>query len=145
MYKENIEELKHVFAEGCPIKHNKLERLYMELEDFEKFMEGKGLLGGRHAVSRMVIKEAYVWSQRRTVGTKASTSKEEMSLRRMDFYEFLEALALIAIRMHSDPVRHQGMDLRDKLETLVHIVLGRGPSIQETHLKEEMAKLGFGR
>ena len=29
VYKSNIESLKHVFSEGCPIKHNKLEKLYM--------------------------------------------------------------------------------------------------------------------
>ncbi len=143
VYKHNIEALKHVFSDGCPIKHNKLEKLYMVMDDFMVLIEAKGLLSGTHNVSRMTVKEAYVWSQRRTTSTHAKVEHEEKSLRRMDFYEFLEALALLAVRMHSDPFQHGKMPLHEKLEILIDHLLGRGPSEEEMKLKNEAMKLGF--
>ena len=143
VYKSNIETLKHVFSDGCPIKHNKLEKMYMVLDDFMTLIEQKGLLSSSHNISRMTVKEAYVWSQRRTTSTHAKVEREETSLQRMDFYEFLEALALMAVRMHSDPFQHGKMPLHEKLEILIDHLLGRGPSEEEMQLKKEAAKLGF--
>ena len=143
VYKDNIEALKQVFSDGCPIKHNKLEKLYMDLADFEALIDSKGLLSGHHAVSRMTVKEAYVWSQRRATSTHAAVQHEEKSLQRMDFYEFLEALALMAVRMHSDQSKHRGMSLHDKLETLIDYILGRGPSPEEMKVRNAARQQGL--
>ena len=115
----------------------------MVMDDFIALIESKGLLSGSHNVSRMTVKEAYVWSQRRTTSVHAKVEHEEKSLRRMDFYEFLEALALLAVRMHSDPFQHGKMHLHEKLEILIDYLLGRGPSEEEMRLKKEAIKLGF--
>ena len=113
------------------------------MDDFVALIESKGLLSGSHNVSRMTVKEAYVWSQRRTTSTHAKVEHEEKSLQRMDFYEFLEALALMAVRMHSDPFQHGKMPLHEKLQILIDHLLGRGPSEEEMELKKEAMKLGF--
>eukprot|EP00942_MAST-04A_sp_MAST-4A-sp1_P002883 g2883.t1 len=115
----------------------------MVMDDFVALIESKGLLSGSHNVSRMTVKEAYVWSQRRTTSTHAKVEHEEKSLQRMDFYEFLEALALMAVRMHSDPFQHGKMPLHEKLQILIDHLLGRGPSEEEMELKKEAMKLGF--
>ena len=50
------------------------------MDDFVALIESKGLLSGSHNVSRMTVKEAYVWSQRRTTSTHAKVEHEEKSL-----------------------------------------------------------------
>eukprot|EP00949_MAST-11_sp_MAST-11-sp1_P001463 g1463.t1 len=91
----------------------------LSIAEFESLIEHAGLLDDKD-VTRRTVREVFVWSQRRNAGAEKSVRREEQSLEEMEFFEFLESVALLAIRKYQ---QDEEASLQYKLEQTVRALL----------------------
>ena len=99
VYATHLDALKSLFYSHCAKKHQDIHKMALSIAEFESLIEHAGLLDEKD-VTRRTVREVFVWSQRRNAGAEKSVRREEQSLEEMEFFEFLESVALLAIRKY---------------------------------------------
>ena len=105
-YHKRMPELESKFTQFCLRKKKNIKKMYLKLEQFISMIESTGLLTSSDVLvnasaTHRMVRESFVWSQRKDTQDHHSVNKEEESLIQMSFTEFLESLALLAHRIFS--------------------------------------------
>ena len=80
--------------------------MYLKLDQFVALIDSTGVLTScdvlvNASATHRMVRESFVWSQRKDTHDHHSVNKEEESLILMSFNEFLESLALLSHRIFS--------------------------------------------
>jgi hypothetical protein len=112
-YHNRMAELESKFTKYVYRKKKNIKNMFLTLDDYTRLIESTGLLTSADVLvnasaTYRMVRECFVWSQRKSTDEHSSVSHEEESLARMDFKEFLESLALMAHRIFSshDKFKH---------------------------------------
>jgi hypothetical protein len=106
IYHDNMTELEEKFRYYCNHRKKNVRKMHLTMDGYIALIESSGLLREDDVLvtastTHRVIKECFVWSQRKSTNDHHGVLAEEQSLNRMDFNEFLESLALLAHRTFS--------------------------------------------
>ena len=136
VYHDRMQELEEKFRQFCHHNQKKkdIRKLHMFIDGYIDFVESSGLLREDDVLvtastTHRVIRECFIWSQRKTTHDKTSVVAEEQSLNKMDFNEFLESLALLAHRTFAEQEEFahasgsHAEHLREQLLALLDVLL----------------------
>ena len=134
VYHARMLELENKFRMYCKHRKKNVRRMHLTMDGYIELIESSGLLREDDVLvtvstTHRVIRECFIWSQRKATGDHSNVHQEEQSLNKMDFGEFLESLALLAYRTyfeHPEWLHVSGAHaehLGVKLEELLNVLL----------------------
>ena len=133
-YHNRMPELEAKFRAFCVRKKKNIKKMYLKLDQFVALVESTGVLTScdvlvNASATHRMVRESFVWSQRKDTQDHHTVNKEEESLILMSFNEFLESLALLGHRIfcsHPDFTHATGShaeDLAVQLRAFLNVLL----------------------